>query len=75
MQIIIPQKVGIAKDMNIHFKLEVSFFIVIKVVVHGKCKHVKIITLIAVSKFQPFCINIWAISKLLSILQRAVPFK
>ena len=50
----IPQTVGIAKEISVHFKLAVSFFIVIKVVVQGKCMQVKIITFIAVSKVHPF---------------------
>jgi len=42
------------KEAIAHFQLEVSFFIVIKVVLHGKCNNENIITLIAVSRDQPF---------------------
>lgn len=50
----IPQIVGNAKERIVHFKLLVSFFIVSKVVLHGKCKSVNIITFIAVINVQPF---------------------
>ena len=52
-----PQNVGIKKLSIVHFRLPVSFFIVIKVVAQGKCKQVKIITFIAVQIVQPFCIK------------------
>ena len=58
MQIIIPHKVGKIKLKAVHFHEAVSFFIVSKVVVQGKCKTVKIITFIAVSKFQLFLTKI-----------------
>ena len=49
---------GIKKDITTHFILFVSFFIVSKVVIQGKCKSVKIITLVAVNIFQPLLIKI-----------------
>ena len=54
MHKIIPQTVGIKKARPAHLKLPVSFFIVIRVVAHGKCSKVKIITLIAVKIVHPF---------------------
>ncbi len=41
IQTIIPQTVGNAKDKAAHFHLPVSFFIVNKVVLQGKCNKVK----------------------------------
>ena len=58
IQTIIPQTVGNAKDKAAHFHLPVSFFIVNKEVLQGKCNKVKIITLIAVKRVQPFCYKI-----------------
>ena len=49
---------GIIKESTVHFKLPVSFFIVIKVVPHGKCSNDKIIILIAVRMVQPLLIKI-----------------
>ena len=54
IHIIIPQIVGKMKPRKVHFQELVSFFIVSKVVVHGKCKIVNIITFIAVIMVQPF---------------------
>ena len=54
IQIIIPHIVGNIKLSKVHLLLPVSFFIERRVVVHGKCNTVKIITLIAVRIFQPF---------------------
>lgn len=53
-QISIPQIVGSINDSIVHFILPVSFFIVSKVVPHGKCNKVNIITFIAVNIVQPF---------------------
>lgn len=50
----IPQTVGIIKETIVHFQLDVSFFIVRSVVLHGKCSNENIITLIAVSRVHPF---------------------
>lgn len=61
IQITIPQTVGSKNDKIAHFQLPVSFFIVRSVVLQGKCNNVKIITLIAVSKVQPFSTNIFPI--------------
>lgn len=61
MQTAIPHKVGIAKEANVHFQLPVSFFIVRRVVLQGKCKSVNSITLTAVSIVQPFCSRIFEI--------------
>ena len=66
-QIAIPHSVGSMKETNVHFKLLVSFFIVSSVVPHGKCSNVNIITLIAVSKFQPLATKIFPISFTISI--------
>ena len=63
----IPQTVGNKKLIAVHFKLPVSFFIVRRVVVHGKCKHVKIITFIAVSMVQPLFSKISPILKVFDI--------
>ena len=67
MQIIIPQTVGSAKASKVHFVLPLSFFILISVVLHGKCKSVNIITLIPVSNVHPFCFKTSPIAKVLSI--------
>lgn len=58
IQINIPQAVGKIKLSSVHLILPVSFFIERSVVVHGKCKTVKIITFTAVSIVQLFCIRI-----------------
>ena len=58
MQIIIPQSVGKINAIKAHLILPVSFFIVIKVVLQGKCNKTKIIVLIAVSMVQPFAFKI-----------------
>ena len=50
----IPQIVGIAKEIAVHFQLPVSFFTVSNVVAQGKCKIVKSITFIAVIIVHPF---------------------
>lgn len=62
IQITIPKTVGKIKDIIVHFQLPVSFFIVNKVVLQGKCSKVKIITLIAVKIVHPFCIRIFPIA-------------
>ena len=66
IQIMIPREVGIKKLKKVHFKLFVSFFMVKRVVKQGKCIVVNNITLIAVSKVQPFSCNIWLINRILS---------
>ena len=62
----IPHTVGIAEAKKAHFHPPDSFFIVSNVVLHGKCNKVNIITLIPVSKVQPFCLNISPIAKISS---------
>ena len=54
MQITIPNTVGSAAANAVHFKLPVSFFMVISVVEHGQCIRQKIIKHIAVTHVQPF---------------------
>ena len=72
-QIIIPQIVGIANAKTVHFKLPVSFFMLIKVVLQGKCIRLNSITFIAVSKVQPFDISILDILDKLSICVKVLP--
>ena len=62
MQRTIPQTVGSKNAIMLHFQLPVSFLIVIKVVLQGKCNSVNSMTFIAVSKVQPFCTKIFPIS-------------
>lgn len=66
MQRNIPMIVGSIKANNVHFKLPVSFFMVISVVEHGQCISVKIIIFTAVNQFQPFCTKSSFISKMFS---------
>ena len=63
MQIAIPQTVGRAKAIKLHFHLLVSFLTVRRVVAQGKCKTVKIIMLMAVIIVQPLALRILLISK------------
>ena len=65
-----PQKVGRANAISAHFMLPLSFFMLIRVVPQGKCNRVNIITLIPVSKVQPFCFNISPIAKVFSIFTK-----
>ncbi len=53
----IPQRVGIAMDNNVHFQLPVSFLMVRQVVEQGKCMTVMIIIHIAVVAVHPFCVS------------------
>ena len=73
--IIIPHKVGRRKETIVHFILFVSFFIVSKVVPQGKCNNVNIITLIAVSRVQPFDVKIFPITATFSISINSLFFK
>ena len=66
MQITIPQSVGKTNAIKAHLILPVSFFIVINVVLQGKCNKTKIIVLIAVSMVQPFAFKISPILKVSS---------
>ena len=61
-----PHIVGIKNEIVVHFRLPVSFFMVISVVIHGKWNTVNIITFIAVSNVHPFCFNISPITIVLS---------
>ena len=58
MHKLIPVSVGIKADKTVHFKLPVSFLIVMSVVEHGKCISEKSIVHIAVVAVHPFDINI-----------------
>ena len=75
IQITIPQTVGIKNEIIVHFMLPVSFFIVINVVLHGKCNTVNIITLIAVKIVQPFCLKISPSAKVSSISTNTLDLK
>lgn len=63
-----PKIVGIINAITDHFKLPVSFFIVINVVLQGKCNSENSITFIAVRTFQPFSLRISPIAKVSSKL-------
>ena len=52
-QINIPIPAGTAKEMAVHFRLFVSFPMVIQVVEQGQCISEKSITLTAVTQVQP----------------------
>ena len=54
IQIKIPHTVGKINARAVHFQLPVSFLIESKVVPQGKCKTMKIITLMAVRRVHPF---------------------
>ena len=58
-QAIIPQKVGITKAKIVHFRLLVSFFMLIRVVLQGKCIKLNNIIFIAVRIVQPLAISIF----------------
>ena len=70
IQSIIPQIVGRIKEITDHLKLPVSFLMVIKVVLQGKCKSENSITLIAVRIVHPFAFNISPTAKVSSKLTR-----
>jgi len=53
-----PQAVGIIAAAAVHFRLPVSFLIVISVVEQGQCIKEKIMVQTAVMGVQPFCRNI-----------------
>jgi len=53
VQMAIPNKVGKRKDTTVHFKLLLSFFIVISVVEHGQCIRENMIAQRAVICVQP----------------------
>lgn len=67
IQIIMPAIVGITAANAVHFKLPVSFFIVISVVEQGQCIREKIIVQIPVVQLHPFATKIFFISKTLVI--------
>ena len=66
---------SIFEDKLTVYAAQVSFFIVISVVAHGKCSIVNIITFIAVNMFHPFCFRISPISIVLSIFVNVFVFK
>ena len=57
IQITQPKNVGSRNDASVHFRLPVSFFMVISVVAQGQCSREKSMVHSAVTGVQPFAVS------------------